>query len=106
VEQVRADDLALIGRHLGRVSGPVLDLGCRPGHLTGFLRSLHNDVTGIDLVPYGPAAAGPQAGRQATALRHPGGRGLRGHTGSRPQDRLKEAEARTVGEWRRLWQRC
>lgn len=51
VEHVHADDLALIGRHLGQVSGPVLDLGCGPGHLTGFLRSLHADVTGIDLVP-------------------------------------------------------
>jgi SAM-dependent methyltransferase len=51
VERVHADDLALIGRHLGQVSGPVLDLGCGPGHLTGFLRSLSADVTGIDLVP-------------------------------------------------------
>ena len=51
VEQVHPEDLAFIARHLGPVSGPVLDLGCGPGHLTGFLRSLHADVTGIDLVP-------------------------------------------------------
>lgn len=51
VQHVHADDLALIARHLGQVSGPVLDLGCGPGHLTGFLRSMHADVTGIDLVP-------------------------------------------------------
>ena len=50
-DQVHPDDLALIVRHLGRAPGPVLDLGCGPGHLTGFLRSVHEDVTGIDLVP-------------------------------------------------------
>jgi SAM-dependent methyltransferase len=48
---VHPEDLALIGRHLARVSGPVLDLGCGPGHLTGFLSSFHAGVTGIDLVP-------------------------------------------------------
>ena len=51
LDRVHRDDLALIGRHLGQVTGPVLDLGCGPGHLTGFLRSVHPDVTGIDLVP-------------------------------------------------------
>lgn len=51
LEHVHADDLALIDRHLGPVSGPLLDLGCGPGHLTGYLRSTHADVTGIDLVP-------------------------------------------------------
>jgi SAM-dependent methyltransferase len=51
VEHVHPGDLELIGRHLAQLSGPVLDLGCGPGHLTGFLRSLHVDVTGIDLVP-------------------------------------------------------
>jgi SAM-dependent methyltransferase len=51
VEHVHPDDLGLIGRYLAQASGPVLDLGCGPGHLTGFLRSLHADVTGIDLVP-------------------------------------------------------
>lgn len=50
-EKVPADDLAFIGRHLGDRSGTVLDLGCGPGHITGYLRSLGVDATGIDLVP-------------------------------------------------------
>ncbi|BCB76741.1 class I SAM-dependent methyltransferase [Phytohabitans flavus] len=50
-EQVDPDDLALIGRHLGDRSGMVLDLGCGPGHITGYLRSLGVDATGIDMVP-------------------------------------------------------
>lgn len=51
LEHVHPDDLAFLDRHLRPVSGPVLDLGCGPGHLTGYLRSTHPDVTGIDLVP-------------------------------------------------------
>ncbi|MBM0231335.1 class I SAM-dependent methyltransferase [Micromonospora sp. STR1_7] len=50
-EQVHADDLAFIRRHLAGGSGPVLDLGCGPGHITGYLRSLGVDATGIDMVP-------------------------------------------------------
>ncbi|MFI7604348.1 class I SAM-dependent methyltransferase [Micromonospora sp. NPDC049366] len=50
-EQVHADDLAFIGRHLAGRPGPVLDLGCGPGHLTGYLRSLGVDASGIDMVP-------------------------------------------------------
>ncbi|MGC4853739.1 class I SAM-dependent DNA methyltransferase [Micromonospora sp. DT4] len=50
-EQVDPDDLALIARHLGVRSGPVLDLGCGPGHLTDHLHSLGVDATGIDVVP-------------------------------------------------------
>jgi SAM-dependent methyltransferase len=50
-EQVHADDLAFIGRHLGDQSGTVLDIGCGPGHITGHLRSLGVDATGIDMVP-------------------------------------------------------
>ncbi|WP_018348758.1 class I SAM-dependent methyltransferase [Longispora albida] len=50
-EQVHADDLAFIGRHLSGLPGPVLDLGCGPGHITGYLRSLGADATGIDMVP-------------------------------------------------------
>jgi SAM-dependent methyltransferase len=45
------DDLRLIDHHLGQVTGPVLDLGCGPGNLTGFLRARCPDVTGIDIVP-------------------------------------------------------
>jgi ubiquinone/menaquinone biosynthesis C-methylase UbiE len=50
-QQVHADDLAFIGRHLSIRPGNVLDLGCGPGHLTGYLRSLGVDATGIDMVP-------------------------------------------------------
>ena len=51
VDVVHPDDLRLIEENLGRLTGPVLDLGCGPGHLTGFLASRCPDVTGIDLVP-------------------------------------------------------
>jgi SAM-dependent methyltransferase len=50
-DQVDADDLAFIGRHLAGCAGPVFDLGCGPGQITGYLHSLGADVTGIDLVP-------------------------------------------------------
>jgi SAM-dependent methyltransferase len=50
-QQVHADDLAFIGRHLSIRSGAVLDLGCGPGHITDHLRSLGVDATGIDMVP-------------------------------------------------------
>lgn len=50
-EQVHADDLDLCRRHLSGRPGKVLDVGCGPGHLTGYLRSLGADATGIDLVP-------------------------------------------------------
>lgn len=49
-EQVRADDLALIVRTLSMWPGPVLDVGCGPGHLTEHLRLLDVDSMGIDLV--------------------------------------------------------
>jgi SAM-dependent methyltransferase len=51
IERVHADDLAFIHRHLGALTGSVLDLGCGPGHLTAYLHSIGVDVTGIDLVP-------------------------------------------------------
>ena len=50
-QQVHADDLALIRRHLSIRPGNVLDLGCGPGHITEYLRSLGVDALGIDLVP-------------------------------------------------------
>jgi SAM-dependent methyltransferase len=50
-QQVHSDDLAFIGRHLAGRPGTVLDLGCGPGHLTDYLRTLGVDATGIDLVP-------------------------------------------------------
>jgi SAM-dependent methyltransferase len=51
MEIVHPDDLRLIERHLGHLTGPVLDLGCGPGHLTGYLHAGGCEVTGIDLVP-------------------------------------------------------
>jgi SAM-dependent methyltransferase len=51
VDSVHPDDLRLIDDHLGRLTGPVLDLGCGPGHLSGFLDLTGSEVTGIDLVP-------------------------------------------------------
>ncbi|MFE9193645.1 class I SAM-dependent methyltransferase [Micromonospora sp. NPDC007208] len=50
-QRVDTDDLAFIRRHLASRPGRVLDLGCGPGHLTGYLRELGVDATGIDLVP-------------------------------------------------------
>jgi SAM-dependent methyltransferase len=49
--QVHRSDLELINRHLSIQSGPVLDVGCGPGHLTEHLRQRGVDATGIDLVP-------------------------------------------------------
>ena len=51
VQQVHADDLAFIGRHLSIRPGRVLDLGCGPGHVTDHLRSSGVDAIGIDVVP-------------------------------------------------------
>ena len=45
------DDTALVRRHLTGRAGPVLDLGCGPGHWTAYLHSLGVDVTGVDPVP-------------------------------------------------------
>lgn len=50
-QQVHVDDLAFIGRHLSGRPGTVLDLGCGPGHITDYLRSLGVDAQGIDMVP-------------------------------------------------------
>ncbi|TKJ32030.1 methyltransferase type 11 [Blastococcus sp. CCUG 61487] len=51
IEHVHTDDRELIERHLAPLPGPVLDLGCGPGQLTGYLHSLGVEVTGIDPVP-------------------------------------------------------
>jgi len=45
------DDTALVRRYLTGLTGPVLDLGCGPGHWTGYLHSMGAEVTGVDLVP-------------------------------------------------------
>ncbi|MEV7043916.1 class I SAM-dependent methyltransferase [Amycolatopsis sp. NPDC051061] len=46
-------DRAMLGTfaELVGASGPVADLGCGPGRLTGFLASLGLDVFGVDLSP-------------------------------------------------------
>jgi SAM-dependent methyltransferase len=72
-EQVHADDLAIIGRHLSGRPGRVLDLGCGPGHITGYLRSLGVDAVGIDMVPEFIAyakATHPDGTYQLGAMRH------------------------------------
>ena len=51
MDVVHPDDRRLIERHLVGLTGPVLDLGCGPGHLTAFLHAAGCDVTGVDLVP-------------------------------------------------------
>ncbi|GAA1042682.1 class I SAM-dependent methyltransferase [Virgisporangium ochraceum] len=51
VGQTDPDDLAFVERHLTIRPGTVIDLGCGPGHLTGFLRSLGVDAVGVDPVP-------------------------------------------------------
>ncbi|MFD5174618.1 methyltransferase domain-containing protein [Nocardia sp. NPDC058379] len=45
------DDADLALRHLTDAPGPVLDLGCGPGHFTQFLHAAGIAVTGVDLVP-------------------------------------------------------
>ena len=49
--QEHEQDTALVGRYLTGLSGPVLDLGCGPGHWTSYLHALGADVTGVDVVP-------------------------------------------------------
>ena len=49
--QEHEDDLSLVRRHLAGLSGPVLDLGCSPGHWTAYLHGLGADVTGVEIVP-------------------------------------------------------
>ncbi|GAD84367.1 putative methyltransferase [Nocardia asteroides NBRC 15531] len=45
------DDSAFVLRHLAGTDGPVLDLGCGPGHFTQTLHAAGLAATGIDLVP-------------------------------------------------------
>lgn len=44
-------DRAILGAFAELVDGPVADLGCGPGRITGHLASLGLDVHGIDLSP-------------------------------------------------------
>ncbi|GEK21826.1 class I SAM-dependent methyltransferase [Cellulomonas xylanilytica] len=43
--------LALFAERVRALGGPVVDVGCGPGHLTARLRDLGLDVSGIDLSP-------------------------------------------------------
>jgi SAM-dependent methyltransferase len=49
--QEHEDDTALVRTYLTGLPGPVLDLGCGPGHWTAYLHSAGADVTGVDMVP-------------------------------------------------------
>lgn len=49
--QAQEEHAALFRRHLTGLSGPVLDLGCGPGHWTAHLHSWGAEVTGVDMVP-------------------------------------------------------
>ncbi|WP_286275308.1 class I SAM-dependent DNA methyltransferase [Mycobacterium antarcticum] len=51
VTHVHPDDLRFLERHFGRCAGTILDAGCGPGHLTGYLTDLGLKTIGIDLVP-------------------------------------------------------
>jgi SAM-dependent methyltransferase len=51
VDRLTLQDRQLIGDWGARVSGPVLDVGCGPGHWTAFLGDLGLGVEGVDLVP-------------------------------------------------------
>jgi len=44
-------DRAVLGAFAEVVDGPVLDVGCGPGRITGYLAELGLDVGGIDLSP-------------------------------------------------------
>lgn len=44
-------DRAMLGAFAEYVGGPVADLGCGPGRITGYLASLGLDVFGVDLSP-------------------------------------------------------
>ena len=49
-DSCHVDDLALLAK-LETATGPVVDVGCGPGHLTSYLASIGVEASGIDLVP-------------------------------------------------------
>lgn len=51
LDKVDPEDLAFLKKNLGDCDGPVLDVGCGPGHLTAYLTDLGLVARGIDLVP-------------------------------------------------------
>ncbi|PPF46014.1 SAM-dependent methyltransferase [Pseudoclavibacter sp. AY1F1] len=44
------EDRELIGRWAGEIDGPVLDVGCGPGHWTAWLHARGVDIVGLDPV--------------------------------------------------------
>jgi SAM-dependent methyltransferase len=48
---VHPADLQLVTEWADRLTGPVIDAGCGPGHWTGHLAARGLDIRGIDLVP-------------------------------------------------------
>ncbi len=51
MDAVAAPDRELVLAWAQTLTGPVLDVGCVPGHWTGFLHEHGTDVTGIDPTP-------------------------------------------------------
>ena len=51
VAHVDPDDLRFLERNFRQCDGTILDAGCGPGHLTGYLADLGLKAMGIDLVP-------------------------------------------------------
>jgi SAM-dependent methyltransferase len=47
----QTEETTFVRQHLTGLSGPVLDLGCGPGHWTAYLHSFGTEATGIDMVP-------------------------------------------------------
>ncbi|HLL23410.1 MAG TPA: class I SAM-dependent methyltransferase, partial [Kofleriaceae bacterium] len=50
-------DRALLAAFAERARGPIVDIGCGPGHVTAHLAALGADVAGVDLSPEMIAAA-------------------------------------------------
>ncbi|KNC20129.1 hypothetical protein AC792_02300 [Arthrobacter sp. RIT-PI-e] len=51
IESVHPADRLLVTGCAERLSGPVIDAGCGPGHWTAFLAEHRVPVSGVDLVP-------------------------------------------------------
>jgi SAM-dependent methyltransferase len=49
IESVHPDDLGLVTSWAEKLTGPVVDAGCGPGHWTCLLASLGVDVEGVDV---------------------------------------------------------
>lgn len=75
VEASPERDRDLIAHWADRLSGPVVDAGCGPGHWTAFLHARGVAVEGVDLVPefvQGARRRFPEASFRIGSLREPG----------------------------------